>query len=61
MMILVFLCSENILSKVFPTVRSDMVKPFLSALVLSHISASTPFLPISANRCRSMASPNTGV
>ena len=38
-----------------------MVKPGRSAFVLSHISASTPFFPISAKRCRSIASPKTGV
>ena len=36
-------------------------KPGRSALVLSHISARTPFFPISANLCRSMTSPKTGV
>ena len=38
-----------------PTVFSDWVKPGRSALVLSHISASTPFFPISPKRCRSIA------
>ena len=33
----------------------------LSALVLAHMSARTPFLPSSANLCRSSASPKTGV
>ena len=36
---------------------SEGVKPGRSALVESHISARTPFLPSSAKRCRSMASP----
>ena len=59
--ILDFVCSAKILSKVLPTVRSDIVKPGRSAFVESHISASTPFFPISPNLGRSMASPYTGV
>ena len=54
------LCTDNP-SALLPTVRSEAVKPLRSALVLSHISASTPFFPSSAKRCRSIASPNTGV
>ena len=57
----VFLWSANRVSKVLPTVFSEGVKPGRSALVESHIRASTPFLPISAKRCKSIASPNTGV
>ena len=47
MIILLFLLSLNIFSNVAPTVFSDIVKPGLKALVLSHISASTPFFPSS--------------
>ena len=60
-MIRAVLCSLKRLSNTCPTVRSDIVNPGRSAFVLSHINASTPFLPISANLCRSIASPNTGV
>ena len=60
-MIRFWVCSAKIASKVFPTVRSDMVKPFLMALVESHIRAKTPFFPSSASLWRSVTSPNTGV
>ena len=53
--------SSKIESKVAPTVRSDSVKPGFKTFVLSHINARTPFFPISANLCKSIASPNTGV
>ncbi len=59
--ILECLCSEKILSNALPTELSVIVNPGRSAFVLSHISASTPFLPISPSLARSMASPNTGV
>ena len=36
-------------SKVLPTVRSDIVNPGRIALVLSHISASTPFFQARQN------------
>ena len=53
--------SEKILSNVAPTVFSDIVCPGRSAFVESHNNASTPLRPISANRGKSIASPNTGV
>ena len=57
MMMREFVCSAKSASIVFPTVRSDWVKPLRSALVLSHMSARTPFLPSSPKRCKSIASP----
>ena len=60
-MILFWALSAKIVSKVFPTVFSDIVNPGLIALVESHMSASTPFLPNSANLARSIVSPYTGV
>ena len=52
-----FLLSLKILSNVAPTVRSDIVNPGRRALVLSHISASTPFFPSSPSLCKSIGSP----
>ena len=51
----------NKLSKVSPTVFSDMVYPGWHALVLSAISNNTPCLPILANLCKSITLPSTGV
>ena len=56
-----FLCSEKIMSNVLPTVLSDIVNPAFIALVDSHIIIKQPSLPISAMRCKSAGSPNTGV
>ena len=52
---------EKISSNVAPTVLSDMVKPFLSAFVLSAIKSKTPFSPSSAKRIRSIGAPSIGV
>ena len=49
------------LSKPSPTLRSDSVWPGLSTLVESDSSASTPCLPSSPKRVRSIISPLMGV
>ena len=51
----------NNLSNTSPTVLSDIVKPFLSALVESDISANTPSFPSSAKRLKSINFPSIGV
>ena len=51
----------NSRSKVSPTLRSEGVWPGRSALVESAIRASTPLLPSSPKRARSMISPSMGV
>ena len=48
-------------SSVSPTLRSEMVVPGFSTLVLSPSMSLTPLLPISAMRVRSIACPSTGV
>ena len=56
-----FLASLNKSSKLSPTTLSLIVEPGLSAFVESDKSASTPFLPNSAKRGKSIISPSTGV
>ena len=55
------LFSLNIVRMERPTVASLIDEPGRSTLVLSHSNSSTPCLPISAMRCKSIILPSIGV
>ena len=58
---ILFVQFTNSLSSISPTVLSDIVYPFLSAFVLSDISANTPLFPSAASLPKSIISPSIGV
>ncbi len=58
---ILFVQCKNNFSNNPPTVLSDIVKPFLSAFVLSDINANTPWFPISAILPKSINFPSIGV